>query len=202
MLVLYFFFPYIESMRKRPARRRRWRYKNLTMVAAGLILSLLLAQVEAFHSFLLHLGGWGYLGAFIAGMLFVSTFTVATSALILFILAETLSPLEIGLVAGLGSVVGDLLIFHLVRDNLSVEIRDLYNHFDHNHHLKKIFQSRYFSWTLPVMGSVLIASPLPDELGMSLLGLSQISTVRLVVLSYVLNSVGIFLIVSAAVVVR
>ena len=46
---------------------------------------------KGFHSFLLHLGNFGYIGAFIAGILFVSTFTVATSALVLLVLAETLS---------------------------------------------------------------------------------------------------------------
>ena len=64
-------------------------YKNLTVVGIGLILAISLSQVEAFHSFLLQLGGFGYIGAFIAGIFFVFTFTVATSALVLLILAET-----------------------------------------------------------------------------------------------------------------
>ncbi len=183
-------------------KNHSWRYKNLTIVLISLIGALLLSRFETFHSFLLHLGNLGYIGAFIAGILFVSTFTVATGALILLVLAETLSPIEIGLIAGLGAVVGDLTIFHLVKDNLASEITDIYNHIDRDNHLKKVFHSKYFSWTLPVLGSLIIASPLPDELGVSLMGLSKSNTLRFVVISYILNSVGIFLIVSASVFVK
>lgn len=183
-------------------RNHTWRYKNLTIAALGIIIAIFLSRFEGFHSFLLHLGGLGYLGAFIAGIFFVSTFTVATSALVLLILAETLSPLEIGLIAGLGAVVGDVTIFHFVKDNVISEIEDIYNHMDRKKHLKKLFRSRYFSWMLPVIGSMIIASPLPDELGVSLMGLSKISTFRFIVLSYMLNSLGIFLVVSASVFIK
>jgi hypothetical protein len=168
----------------------------------GVILAIILSRNEVFHSFLLHLGNWGYLGAFLAGILFVSTFTVATSALVLLVLAETLSPLEIGLIAGLGAVVGDMLIFNLIKDNLTNEIEEIYDQMDTGHHLKKLFHSKYFSWTLPVVGAVIIASPLPDEMGISLINLSKMSTFKFILISYALNSIGIFLVVSASLVVK
>ncbi|MBI5151311.1 MAG: hypothetical protein HZA34_01925 [Candidatus Pacebacteria bacterium] len=178
---------------------RTWRYKNLTIVFFSILTSILLFRIEIFHSFLLHLGNFGYIGAFVAGVFFVSTFTVATSALTLFILAETLSPLEIGVIAGLGAVVGDMLIFRFIKDNLTNEIEDIYNHIDRKKHLKKLFHSKYFNWMLPVLGGVIIASPLPDELGVSLIGISKMSNLKFMVLSYVLNSIGIFFVVSASV---
>lgn len=150
----------------------------------------------------MHLGSFGYIGAFIAGLLFVSTFTVATSALVLLVLAETLSPIEIGLIAGLGAVVGDMLIFHLVKDNLTYEIEDIYNQVDRKKHLKKLFHSKYFNWMLPVIGGIIIASPLPDEIGVSLIGISKMSAFNFVLISYISNSIGIFLIVSASVIVK
>ncbi len=168
------------------------------VVFFSVVVAIILSRIELFHYLLLHLGSFGYLGAFIAGMFFVSTFTVATSALILLILAETLSPLEIGLIAGLGAVVGDMLIFRLVKDNLTNEIEDIYNHVDKKKHFKKLFHSKYFNWMLPVLGSIIIASPLPDELGVSLMGISKINPVKFIFLSYILNSIGIFLIVSAS----
>lgn len=182
--------------------RIHWRYKNLTIVFIGVILAIVLSRNEVFHSFLLNLGNWGYIGAFVAGILFVSTFTVSTSALVLLVLAESLSPLEIGLIAGLGAVVGDMLIFNLIKDNLSNEIEDLYDQMDTGHHLKKLFHSKYFSWSLPLFGAIIIASPLPDEMGISLINLSKMSRLKFVLISYILNSIGIFLIVSASVVVK
>lgn len=180
----------------------QWKYKNITVVFLGIILAIVLSQIEAFRTFLLHLSGLGYVGTFIAGIFFVSTFTVATSVLILLTLAETMSPVEIGLVAGLGSVVGDVFIFHFVKDNLAKEINDIYKHLDKKRHLKKLFHSKYFNWMLPVIGAVIIASPLPDELGVSLMGMSKLSTFKFIVLSYVLNSIGLFLIVSASVIIK
>lgn len=155
-----------------------------------------------FHTFLFSLGEFGYFGAFIAGILFVSTFTVAIGSLVLLILAEKMSPIELGLIAGMGAVIGDLAIFRFVKDNLASEIESVYNQIDGDHHLRKLFHSKYFSWTLPIIGAMIIASPLPDELGVSLLGISKMNTYRFVLMSYLLNSAGIFLIISLSTVIK
>lgn len=184
------------------SKYHKWKYKNLTIVFFSIILAILVSKIEAFHSFLLRLGSFGYIGAFIAGILFVSMFTVATSGLIIFTLADTLSPIKISLIAGLGAVLGDLLIFFLLKNNLSNEIKHIYNHFDKKNHLKKLFYSKYFNWLLPVIGAFIIASPFPDELGISLIGISKMSKTKFIFISYILNSIGIFFIVSASVLIN
>lgn len=176
---------------------KSWKYKNLTLALLGVLVALWLSKFEIFHEFLTHLGSAGYAGAFVAGILFVSTFTVATGAVILFTLAEYLHPLEIALLAGLGSVVGDLVIFHLVRDDLSFEIKSLYNRFG-GRQITRLLHTKYFNWTLPVVGAILIASPLPDEIGVSLMGIAKMKIYQFILISFVLNMLGIFLLVSAA----
>lgn len=184
-------------MPKRPINHR-WRYPNLTLVAIGILAAIYLSRIESFHQFLLHLGNFGYLGAFIAGMLFVSTFTVATGLLILLTLAETLPPLGLALIAGWGAVIGDLTIFHIVKDNLQKELTDIYRHQLNGRHLSRLLHTKYFSWTFPVIGAIIIASPLPDELGISLMGISKMKPIIFAVISFLLNSIGIFLIVAAS----
>lgn len=174
------------------------RYKNLTLFALSLVFAFILSRFEAFHTFLLSLGSLGYLGAFIAGILFVSTFTVATGAVILLVLAERMSPLEIGIIAGLGAVIGDFTIFRIIKDNLMQELTAIYDHIDGDHHFTKVLRSKYFSWTLPVLGALIIASPLPDEVGVSLMGISKMKTYQFLFVSFILNAIGIFLIVSAS----
>lgn len=174
-----------------------WRYRHLSLTVAGVLFSVIISRNENFHQFLLHLGNFGYLGAFFAGALFVSIFTVATGAVILFTLAKYLQPIEIALIAGFGAVLGDLIIFHLVRDGLVDEIRLLYNKFG-GRHLSHLLHTKYFSWTLPVIGALIIISPLPDELGVSLMGISKLSTFGFVVTSFILNSIGIFFVISAS----
>lgn len=178
-----------------------FRYKNLITLALSIVFALILSRFEAFHTFLLSLGGMGYLGAFLAGILFVSTFTVATGAVILLVLAEKLSPVEIGIIAGLGAVVGDLLIFRFIKDNLMEEITPIYDRLGGSH-LTKLLSTKYFSWTFPVFGAIVIASPLPDELGVSLMGIAKMKTYQFIILSFILNAVGIFLIVSASLIIK
>ena len=150
---------------------------------------------------MLDLKNFGYLGAFIAGIFFVSTFTVSTGAVILLVLAEKLSPLEIGIAAGLGAVVGDFTIFRFIKDSLLDEITPIFNALG-GRHLATVLHTKYFSWTFPVFGALIIASPLPDELGVSLMGIAKMKTTHFVILSFVLNAVGIFLVVSASNIIR
>lgn len=173
------------------------KYHNLSLLFLSIIAAFLLSQFQPFHDFLKHLGNFGYLSAFVAGILFVSMFTMATATIILLILAETLSPIEIGIIAGLGAVVGDVAILRFMKDNLIKEVEDIYKHFG-GPHLSKVFHTKYCRWTLPVLGAVIIASPLPDELGISLMGLTKIKTYQFLILSFFLNSAGIFLIISSS----
>lgn len=177
------------------------KYKNLTFLFLSLGIALLLSQYEPFHMFLLNLGNLGYIGAFIAGILFVSTFTVATGAVILLVLAETLSPIEIGIIAGAGAVIGDLTIFRFIKENLLEEIKPLYNRLG-GAHLSAVLHTKYFTWTLPVIGALIIASPLPDEIGVSLMGISKMKTYQFLVLSFILNVVGIFLVISTSLLIK
>ncbi|MDP2874371.1 MAG: hypothetical protein Q8N84_03725 [bacterium] len=173
-------------------------FRNLHLCFLGAALALVLSQIEPFRLWLMGLHSYGYLGVFLAGMLFVSTFTVALGATVLFYLAASLKPVEIALIAGFGAVLADYVIFRFVKNRLRDELLEIYKEVDRKNRLKKMFHSRFFSWSLPVMGAIIIASPLPDELGVGLLGFSEVKTSRFLLLSYLLNSTGIFLVTSAA----
>lgn len=184
-------------MKQLGSKIKRYKYKNLTFLIAGLLLAFFLYRSDSFHTFLLSFGELGYLGAFIAGLLFVSSFSAATAVVILLVLADKLLPLEVALLAGLGAVCGDVLIFRFVKDDLIEEIRPVFERFG-GRHVALLLRTKYFSWSLPLIGALLIASPLPDEVGVSLLGLSKMSTVKFLALSFTLNSLGILLLITAA----
>lgn len=177
------------------------KYRNITLFVLSLIFAFGISRYEPLHAFLLNLGDLGYIGAFIAGILYISTFTVATGAVILLILAETLSPIEIGIIAGLGAVVGDFTIFRFIKDNLVAEVTPIYNRLGGSH-VTKTLHTKYFSWTLPVIGAIIIASPFPDEIGVSLMGISKMKTYQFLLVSFILNAIGIFLIVSASLIIK
>lgn len=175
---------------------RRWKYKNTFMLLVSLLAFFWLAKTPLVDTVVQQVGNLGYIGAFITGIFFVSTFTVAPAAVILFHLADTLHPIEVALLAGLGAMVGDYIIFRFMKDKVFEELLPLIRRM-HTPKIKVLFKSPYFAWVLPVFGAFIIASPLPDEVGVGMLGLSKIKRWQFFLLAFVLNAVGIFLVVSA-----
>lgn len=169
----------------------RYRYKHLTYFVVSILVVVVLMRFQFFHDSLLWVASTGYIGAFIGGMLYVSTFTAAIGILILLYLADSIPILPLSLVAGVGGVVGDFVIFKLIRTSLKEELNSLY------YKLGGMYISRLFTkksplgWMLPIMGAVVIASPLPDEIGVSMLGISKLTSTNFLILSLFLNCVGI-----------
>jgi len=181
---------------------RRYHFKNITYFGISFVIGLILLKTSFFRDLIFHLGNFGYISAFFGGILFVSTFTVSIGTALLLLLAETLHPIEIGFIAGIGAVVGDLTIFHYIRSRgLSSEIKHLVGILGGDK-IIHLIHTKYFSWTLPLLGALIIASPLPDEMGVGLMGISKLKTSQFILLSFILNTIGIFLIVSAGAILR
>lgn len=161
----------------------------------SVIYAFVLFNSPTFRGVLTSLGGMGYVGAFIGGMLFVSTFSVSIGMVALIMLAKVLHPAEMLVFAGLGAFAGDMIIFQYVRSRgLVDEIKHFFEYFGGDH-LQHLFHTKYFAWSLPVIGALIMASPLPDELGVSLMGISKMSPYKFAALSLLLNGVSIFTII-------
>ncbi|MFA5932853.1 MAG: hypothetical protein WCV81_01145 [Microgenomates group bacterium] len=176
---------------------KHWHYKNTFLLILSLIIFFLLADTPFVKNIISYIGNFGYLGAFFAGILFVSVFTVAPASIVLFYLAESLNPLGIALAAGTGGMIGDYLIFKYLKDEVFGELKPILIHHE-GKLLQKIFRTPYFAWIVPIIGAVIIMSPFPDEVGIGLMGVSKMKTWQLMGLLYLLDVVGIFLIVIAA----
>jgi hypothetical protein len=174
---------------KYPSRRR----KNLLFLIASIIAAIILSRQQFFHEGLLSLGGFGYLGAFFGGILFSSSFTVSFSLIILATLAEELSPVFLSIIAGFGAMMGDFFLLRFFKDEISKDLEPIYEQLGGGH-LRRLLHTKYFSWTLPILGAVIIASPLPDELGITLLGVSRLPPEKFLVISYCLNTLGILIV--------
>lgn len=175
----------------------RWKYKNTTLLIVSIITFIYLAQTPTIQSLIKQAGTLGYFGAFITGIFFVSTFTAAPAAIVLFNIADNLHPIEVALLAGLGAMVGDYLIFRLMKDKIFDEMRPIFTRLQHPY-VRTLFKTPYFAWLLPVIGALIIASPLPDEVGVSMLGLTKIKRWQFFLVTYLLNAFGILVIVYLA----
>lgn len=179
------------------AMYRAWRFRNTALFLASLAALFFLAGTSWATDMLHRLGDAGYIGAFIAGILFVSTFTVAIAGIVLFYLAQELNPLGVALIAGGGAMLGDLLIFRYFKDYVFEELRPIFRKLG-EHPFMRIMSTPYFAWILPVLGALIIASPFPDEIGIGLMGISRMKNWQFLLLAFVLNSAGIFFIVTLA----
>lgn len=176
---------------------KRWKYPYLTAVLISIFIAIFLGTSETFKSWLLHLGSLEYIGALIAGSFFVSSFTAAISIVVIATMTENINPMALALIGGVGAAIGDYMIFKLVRSHLQDELAMLFGK-DGTSYVKHVLRSKYISWTLPIIGAFIIASPLPDELGVSLLGISKMSEAKFILISYISNAVGILMIASVA----
>lgn len=165
-------------------------HNNIALLVISLLSAFVISRLPFFGEIIKTIGSLGLFGAFLSGMLFASTFTVATGGLLLIHLSNTLNPMALIFFGALGAVSADVLIFYFVKDNVSAEVTPIYEKFLAHHHLKKILHTRYFSWTLPVLGAIIIASPLPDELGVSLMGISAMTLGRFALISFFSHTIG------------
>ncbi len=129
----------------------------------------------------------------IAGVLFTSFLTSPLSVATIYTLSDHLNPIQIALLGGVGAAFGDMLIIKIFRDNLFTDFHTL----SRDLKLQKLFhffKVSHFNHLAPLFGILIVASPFPDEVGLMLLGASRLKNFQLLILTYVLNSIGILII--------
>ena len=130
--------------------------------------------------------------AFLSGLFYTSFLTAPLSVVLFVVLAQTTNIYLVTIVAGFGAVIGDLLIVKFFR--MLFKAFSLVIHVG----LFKKFRNKLQGYHLNIMayllGIIIVASPFPDELGLVLLGASKLSYFKLSVLTFILNSIGILII--------
>ena len=59
-------------------------------------------------------------------------------------------------------------------------------------HIMHSFHFGFLKWLSPIIGALIIASPLPDEFGIAFLGMSKVKTAVLMPISFFMNLIGIY----------
>lgn len=129
----------------------------------------------------------------LTGLFFTSFFTTPLAIVMFVNLAHEGNIFLIALLGGAGAVMGDSLLFFFVRDRVVKDSAFLMSG-PRWKRVLKIFKKRRFRRILPVVGALIIASPFPDELGLALLGVSTLNRAQFFLLSFAMNSIGIFII--------
>jgi len=179
--------------RKIYSKYKTWKYKNTALLILSILFIFYFVETSFGKNIINSLIQINYLGAFISGIFFVYTFSVVPAGIVLFKLAEQYNFILISMCGGLGAMLGDYIIFKFLRDNVFDEIKPIFNKLGGNN-LSRLFNTPYFSWFIPVLGAAIIASPFPDEVGVSLMGLSKVKKWQFLIVTFILNTIGIFII--------
>lgn len=140
-----------------------------------------------------------WLAAFLAGIGFSSLFTTAPATVALGSLGATYGPWYVAVCGGAGALVGDLVILKVMKVAASTATRPVARiapspRFLQLRRLRRALSHGPLKVLLWLVGGAIIASPLPDELGLAVLGLSKVSLRFLIPISYTFNTIGIALI--------
>jgi len=171
--------------------------RDFLLLLISILATLALEYYGVFDWLFIYLSGVSTIAAFVAGFFFTSLFTLVPAAAALAELSNYSTLLPIAFAGATGAVLGDLVLFLFVRDVLSEDIAQLINR-SWKRWLTRIFHHPFLQWLVPVVGALIIASPLPDELGLTLMGLSKTRLWVMVPISFAMNFFGVTLVWLAA----
>ncbi len=171
-------------------------YPKLTALVLCIILAYFLFSNPSTQTYVSHLGNYGYLGVFIAGMLFAFGFT-APFSVGFFISLDPSNIWIAGIIGGLGALVSDLIIFSTIKVSFWDEFKRLRNSKTFvgvTRLIERNIKEKIRIYLMYAFAGILIASPLPDEAGVIMLaGLTKINAKSLALISFILNTLGILI---------
>lgn len=162
--------------------------KDLFIISFSIIVAIILVKTDAITNLINTAKEYKILASFIAGIFYTSIFTVAPATVAIIEIAQRSNPILIAIVGGFGTLLGDYIIFKYIKDNVSGYITSI----AHKIRRESILESKIFSFSFSIIGAIIIASPLPDEIGLALMGITKMRTLYFVPISYALNTIGIF----------
>ena len=188
-------------MKKGIVRKSSWlfRYPKITVFLMAIVVSYFIFRNPFVIFKIAAINGERYIGVFIAGLFYSFGFTAPFATGFFLTIAHS-KPLLFAIFGGLGALLADLFIFHIVR----VSFMDEFTRLEHTKGFRWFERLLYravpvklHTLLLFLVAFVFIASPLPDEIGVTLIaGFTSISHKGLAVVSFLANSLGIFVFLS------
>lgn len=173
------------------------KYPKLFLLILVSIFTYYLFSTEYINGLITSLNGGGYIYALLFGCLF--TFGFSTPISIGFFLSYSPDNILIAaLIGGIGAVVSDLTIFKLIKFSFMDEFEQLKKEKSFiklNNIFRLKISEKIKLYLMFLFAGLIIASPLPDEVGVTMLaGLSKIDVYKLAILGFIFNSIGIYVI--------
>ncbi|MDP4020449.1 MAG: hypothetical protein Q8P58_00170 [Candidatus Adlerbacteria bacterium] len=164
--------------------------KDLFFVAISVAVAISIVQSGIIHTVVDSGGDGGLVTSFVAGVFFTSIFTAAPATAILAELAEDSSLFVVVIMGSLGAVLGDYVLYLFLRNRLLRDASQIPSK-SRLHRIIALLRRRRYHRLTQLLGILILATPLPDEPALALLGLSSISRGAFFILSFTTHAVGI-----------
>lgn len=167
--------------------------RDIFLLMLSIIFTILLVRFGVLESIFSVTRGWSIITSFIVGIFWTSVFTISPASIAIAHLSHEIDPVTLAAWGAFGAMLGDLVIFSFIRDDFSEDVRGAIK----ASRFKRFLGRTHFSflrWFGPIIGALIIISPLPDEMGLSLMGISKMKTRYLIPMTLILNFIGIYLI--------
>lgn len=179
-------------------------YPKLLLMLGTFVIAYVLYALDLLHWLHNAHGGSIMMAALLGGMLFTFGFTTAFGIGIFVEIAPDIHLIIGALIGGIGALVADMIIFEAMQiEFFSEEIHRLKSTRliawmrSTLHHER--FPERFRRILLLGFAGIIIASPLPDEFGVTLVSsMTSISTKAFIFISWLCNTIGILIILSSA----
>ena len=172
----------------------KFKYPKVALLILAIIFSYAIFADQSIQQKIENLDSLKYAGIFIAGFFFSFGFTTPF-AVGFFITSNPSNILLAAVIGGLGAALADLTIFKIIRFSFMDEFKKIENTKLIKRIIKEIeseIPKKFRVYLLYAFSGIVIASPLPDEFGVTMLaGLSNIKTIKLIAVSYFCNTIGI-----------
>jgi hypothetical protein len=170
------------------------KYPKLSLFIISVILVYFLFSGLAYNPLHDALVFMGYFGTFLAGLLYPYALTSAAGTGILLILAKEQNILLAGGVAGIGALISDIILFLFITHSFSDEVQKLSKE-TVVRTINRWIPDSVRVYLLATFAGLLIASPLPTEIGILLMtSIKNMSFKKFIIIIYVLHVSAIFII--------
>jgi len=169
-----------------------FRYPKFALLGCSIILAYALFRDQTILGLGAFLSSLGYLGSFILGLFYAYGFTSAPATSLLLISSSSQNILLTSILAGLGAMLADLTIFSFIRSSFDDELKKMSKE-PLALFCKKKISKKVRKPLLMGIGALFLASPLPDEIGVTFLAATtKISQGQFTIVVFLLNTFGIF----------
>ena len=173
------------------------RYPRITFFIVSVFLAVGLYAAGFFEKIFSGIGGFGFAGVAVSGLMYSFSFTSAIATASFLHLNNLYNPVFLAVLGGASAMLGDILLFDFLKtgflDEIKMLFRNLTGRFPFKH-LSSLSQSRWFLPLGILIGFIIIISPLPDEIGVAILAFYNLRFRNFAGLTFLLNGLGIYLI--------